>query len=106
MTRRDLLDWLAHRQPARPAALAERMDRAIADLPEELLAGAASRAAALGNIGLVMLSDLTKLGPQAEGLALDLLAADAFVTYAFEAAAEDGEPLTPLAETFAREAAR
>jgi len=106
VTRRDLLDWLGSRQPSRPPALAERMDRAVADVPDVVLAAARSRAAALGNIGLSMLGDLTQLPPQAEGLGLDLLAADAFVTYAFEAAAEDGEPLAPLAQALTLEAAR
>jgi hypothetical protein len=106
VTRQDLLDWLAARQPARPAALAERMDRAVAESPDAVLAAAPSPATALGNIGLLMLTDLTQREPQADGLALDLLAADAFVTYAFEAAAEQGEPIAPLARGMVAEASR
>ena len=34
--------------------------------------------------------------PRSRSLALDLLAADAFVTYAFEAAAEEGVEVAPL----------
>jgi hypothetical protein len=106
VTRQELLDWLAARHPARPPALAARMDRAVADVAEATIAGAATRAGALGAVGLAMLDCLTRLEPQADGLALDLLAADAFVTYAFEAAAEDGEPIAPLAQALAVEAAR
>jgi hypothetical protein len=106
MTPRELLDWLAARQPTRPAALAERMDRAVAATAPARLAGVPTTARALGAVGVAMLADLVRLEPQAEGLALDLLAADAFVTYAFEAAAEQGESIAALAHDLVGEAAR
>jgi len=106
VTRRDLFDWLSRRQPARPSALAERMDQAVSGIPEDQLAEAPTLARALGAVGLAMLAEVTRLEPQADGLGLDLLAADAFVTYAFEAAAEEGEPIEPLAEALVAEAAR
>ncbi|HXM37864.1 MAG TPA: hypothetical protein VN908_04290 [Gemmatimonadales bacterium] len=84
MTRDEVQAWLDARHPAPPAALRERLNRAVAettphspfplylaDLGRELLARVASRPAG------------------GRELALDLLAADAFVTYAFEAQAED-----------------
>jgi len=104
--RRVLTDWLAGRQPARPPALAERMDAAIAAVPEGRLGGAPTLAHALGAVGLDLLEDVTRREPQAAGLALDLLAADAFVTYAFEAAAEQGEPIESLAHGLIAEVVR
>lgn len=106
MTRDALTEWLAGRTPARPPALAQRMDAAVAATSEADLNKAPSLAHALGAVGLAMLADVTRRDPQAEGVALDLLAADAFVTYAFEAAAEQGEPVEPLARTLIAEAAR
>jgi hypothetical protein len=81
MTRAAVLDWLARRRPAPPDALRAHLAAAITDraeaLPDHLaLEGAALLARVMAEPG------------SGRERALDLLAADAFVTYAFEAQAE------------------
>ncbi len=79
MTRPVLERWLSARTPPPPEVLARRLARAVRELPERELA------------------DVTARASQAPELALDLLAADAFVTYAVEAAAEEGRSAEPIA---------
>jgi hypothetical protein len=80
-------DWLERREPVPPAALATRLSVALGALPgpkastEDRLFAAAE----------VLLSRLLRDGCANRTSAHDLLAADALVTYVFEAAAE-GEP--------------
>lgn len=89
--------WLRGRSPAGIEPLSRRLDQAVADH-----AGLANTAGdvseALATVALALLRDVTGRVPDAPGLALDLLAADALVTFAFEAAAECGRPIAPLAE--------
>lgn len=76
-----LRDWLRTRQPAPPAALLARMEVALGggDVRGEPLAERAMAAAE-------RLVESILADPDAgRSLALDLLAADALVTYAFEA---------------------
>ena len=82
--------WLAAREPAPPAALARRLRELLgaraleADrrrAPEELL-----------RAGEAVLARLLREAATTRESALDLLAADALVTYAFEAAGD--EPAT------------
>ena len=88
-------DWLAAREPAPPPALLARMrdtlgiaaDRDATDAHEALLAS-----------GTALLERLLGDGDEGRGTALDLLAADALVTYAFEAAAEDATTLASRAD--------
>ena len=86
MTREQTLAWLDARRPAPPDALRRRLRDAVhatplclpahlAQLGDELLARVAARSAGKGGGG--------------RELALDVLAADAFATYAFEAQAEE-----------------
>jgi hypothetical protein len=82
--------WLAGRRPAAPPALADRLGRAVREAPRERLAAAATRAEALAALGQSLLARVVERDPQQPDLALDLLAADALVTYAVEAAAEEG----------------
>ncbi len=82
------LDWLERRRPAPPAALFERMAEAVR------AAGAAVEGvppipAALGTAALDRLRAALQ-APEGRAAALDLLAADALLTYACEAAAEIG----------------
>jgi len=81
MTRRELLVWLEARRPAPPEVLRAALAAAVTDaelpLPDHL--------AQLGQRLLTRVADRPTGGRE---LALDLLAADAFVTYAFEAQAE------------------
>lgn len=98
MTTREALErWLSARTPPPPDALARRLARAVRELPERELADAAHVADALDRIGALLLADVTARASQAPELALDLLAADAFVTYAVEAAAEEGRSAEPIA---------
>lgn len=97
MTRDDLLRWLAGRRPDAPPVLGERLRAAVRaaalPTPEHLAA-----------LGLELLAQVTARPAAGRELALDLLAADAFVTYAFEAQAEaDVSGLAPLAAYVARE---
>ena len=97
MTRRELLAWLETRRPVPPDALGAHLAAALADadlsLPDHL--------ARLGQQTLARVAGRPAGGRE---LALDLLAADAFVTYAFEAQAEaDVAGLAALAERVAQE---
>ena len=98
MTRAALLAWLDARRPAPPEALRACLAAGVADgdlpLPEHL--------AELGGRSLARVASHPEGGRE---LALDLLAADAFITYAFEAQAEaDVSALAGLAERVARSA--
>lgn len=104
MTRDAVAAWLAARRPAPPAALAARLTHALAAYSEERLRAAGTMAEAMADLGLATLAGL-KGGESAE-LALDLLAADGFVTYAFEAAAEEGVNVESLATRLLTEAGR
>ena len=83
MTRDQVLAWLDTRRPAPPATLRERLHSAVNDTPLEL-------AAHLDQISRTLLARVTSRPGGGRELALDLLAADAFITYAFEAQAEEG----------------
>jgi len=77
--------WLAERQPAPPAALVRRIREALGDSAEREATVAADVCLAAGERLLA-----TVLGDEdaSRDYALDLLTADALVTYAFEAASE------------------
>jgi len=96
VTRPELLAWLESRRPAPPAALANRLAECVTAAPDGVLAGD-SVAEAVGRLGLVTLRAVVERQGVAYDAAMDLLAADAFVTYAFEAAAEGGGELSSLA---------
>ena len=88
--------WLAGRTPPPPAALADRLRELLAecdgdarDLP---VADALVRAAE------GVLTRLLREGCGTRTSALDLLAADALATYAFEAAAEEPESMQARTE--------
>lgn len=80
-----LREWVSTREPAPPHALAERLDVLIA--PHDL--DGADPADVLLDVALALLTDLLREGSTSRQTALDLLAADALVTYAFEAASDD-----------------
>ena len=97
MTRADAHAWLRTRRPERPAALAARMTVLVDAVDGAALEEVATMAEAMALIGVDLLARVAgSADPQAKGLALDLLAADAFVTYAFEAAAEDDVDVGPM----------
>ena len=83
MTRAEVLAWLEARRPAPPATLRERLREAVHDTPLDL-------AAHLAQLGHELLARVAARPSGGRELAMDLLAADAFATYAFEAQAEEG----------------
>ena len=85
------LAWLESRSPAPPAALARRLRESLGKAP-----GDATASAACLDAGVELLKESLRDGrPEQERspTALNLLTADALVTYAFEAAAEDIDSL-------------
>jgi len=82
VTRDDVLAWLDTRRPAPPAALRAHIDRAVTG-------AAAPLPAHLADLGRALLGRVASRPQGGRELALDLLAADAFITYAFEAQAEE-----------------
>ena len=80
--------WFDGVEPPPPAALRDRLaallaahaDRPVAEVPEACL-----------DAGEALLATLLASGSTSRGTALDLLAVDALVTYAFQAAADDPE---------------
>lgn len=79
-------DWIARIEPAPPAALHRRLcelvavdaSRPVAEVPEACL-----------DAGERLLDALLASGSTSRATALDLLAVDALVTYAFQAAADE-----------------
>jgi hypothetical protein len=96
MTRIEVLAWLDQRRPAPPRALRAQIERAVTDMPLPLPAH-------LAELGHALLARVASRPDGGRELALDLLAADAFITYAFEAQAEaDVGGVAGLAEAVAR----
>lgn len=91
----DVLAWLARRAEPIPATLQGRLAEAL----RELGAPAAPRPVheTLLVAGEAMLARLLNHNRTTREAALDLLTADALVTYAFEAAAEAGVPVAERA---------
>jgi len=108
VTERDVLAWLDTRRPAPPPTLRAHLDAALTSAP-----GAPDAPGARGLplpdhlalLGRTVLARVTARPGGGRELARDLLAADAFVTYAFEAQAEaDVAGLARFAERVAEEA--
>jgi hypothetical protein len=83
VTRTELLAWLDARRPTPPDMLRPRLAAAVIDADADL--PLPDHLALLGQRLLARVAGRPAGGRE---LALDLLAADAFVTYAFEAQAE------------------
>jgi hypothetical protein len=75
--------WLAEREPAPPAALLRRLEEALGGDVERDACEAANVCLAAGER---LLATVLRNEEASRQCALDLLAADALVTYAFEAA--------------------
>ena len=84
-----LAQWLEEREPAPPSALASRLGAAVAPFDAQEAPGADAMLSAAE----ALLEELLRGGSLMRGAALDLLAVDALVTYAFEAASEQPETL-------------
>jgi hypothetical protein len=95
VTRTELAAWLDTRRPAPPPALRQHLMEFVQDAPGNL-------AQHLADAGVALLGRVLSRPEGGRELALDLLAADALVTYAFEAQAEfDIGGLTGLARRIA-----
>ena len=97
MTAAEVRQGLAAREPAPPAALAARLDSLLTVFADRLTAFR-DLPSCLAAVALAALGSLDGRDPRSPDVAMDLLAADAFVTYAFEAAAEAGEDVGRVAE--------
>ena len=82
-------EWLEGREPAAPAGLQAQLQQLFGDHPEW---DALPRAEAFVKASEFLLERVLRAESSARCVAMDLLAADACVTYGFEAAA--GEPGT------------
>jgi hypothetical protein len=91
-----LARWLDSRRPLPPAALRARIDAALG---RDLLADADDVAEVLLAAGERLVRSLLGDEATSRASALDLLAADALVTYAFEAASERPAELSSRAAT-------
>ena len=89
-----LADWLASRTPPPPPELAARIKASVGD-------ASCSRAALPGKLVEHSLHFLKSIGDARES-ADDLLTADALITYAMEAAAENCQHLDALAADAAK----
>ena len=97
--------WLDSRTPAPPERLARRMETALAEsadngsgtISERLTLAAFAILSHLGH-DETRRPDASTPGDRISAAALDLLAADALVTYAAEAAAEDCQSFTATAD--------
>jgi len=99
MTRRELLAWLEARRPVPPDPLRACLEVAVADGELSPLVALPDQLALLGRGVLGRVAGRPAGGRE---LALELLAADAFITYAFEAQADvDAGGLAALAERIA-----
>jgi hypothetical protein len=90
-----LQSWLDARLPEAPAALRGRIADLVAEHPEwETM----PRQHALLAASEILMKDVLAAAPKDRDAALDLLAGDACVTYAFEAAADAPAELGALAD--------
>jgi hypothetical protein len=88
--------WLLARDPAPPASLAARLRAVIGRL--DPAASASTSSDAYLRAGEQLLAQLLRDGCASRESALDLLTADALVTYAFEAASDDPATLERRAQ--------
>ena len=87
-------EWLARREPKAPPALSARLLQALGD---ELEAEASGAADVFLQSAERLLGALLRGDCHTREAALELLTADALVTYAFEAASEHPADLVPRA---------
>jgi hypothetical protein len=87
-------EWLATRAPSPPAALRAHIAAELGDAAGEDVSHASARFLSAGER---LVAALLECGSTTRESALDLLTADAFVTYAFEAASESPADLATQA---------
>lgn len=88
-------DWIRTRSPAPPPALATRIIASLGSRADDDASRAAERCL---DAAIALLDELLAADPLDRSDASALLAADALVTYAFEAAAETPDRLDDRAE--------
>lgn len=98
-----LAAWLSSRHPEAPVALRLRIAELVAAHPEW---EAMPMSEALLMAGELLMKDVLVAAPRDRLAALDLLAADACVTYAFEAAADAPAGLSAQADAAMQRIAR
>ena len=86
--------WIRGRSPAPPPHLLSRVEAMAANAPR-----AATPADALLDAAAAVMADVLRDGCLTRSAGLDLLAVDALVTYAFEAAADDPHQLDQRSAT-------
>lgn len=86
-------DWLAHREPSPPRVLRERVEALALSLAA---ANEVDTASSLLAAAEAALAQLAQRAPDDRATALDLLAIDALVTYAFEYAADTPDAIPTL----------
>lgn len=96
-------EWLATRTPPPPPALMDRVRHALGAAVNDDHTHAADRCAAAAER---IVASLLREGRTGRESAADLLAADALVTYAFEAASDDPTRLTERARAVMTRLAR
>lgn len=89
-------NWLSTREPSPPTALTERLRAALGTQASRDADEAADVCLTAGER---LLSDVLANADASRECALDLLAADALVTYAFEAASNDPHSLAERASS-------
>ena len=89
-----VLAWLQSRTPPPPAAMTARVVEALGGRADE---DASETFTACLDAAAALLEELLREEDLGRDSAIDLLAADALVTYAFEAAAADADELTDRA---------
>jgi hypothetical protein len=95
--------WIRSRTPAAPAQLRDRMIDALDVRPD---AAGQDIVDATAGAGLVLMQTILRGGDQSRATALDLLSADALITYACEAACENPDTLGERAAALAASVAR
>jgi hypothetical protein len=90
-----LQSWIDSRVPEAPAALKRRIAQLVAEHPEW---EAMPRSQAMLQASECLMQDVLAAAPKDRDAALALLAGDACVTYAFEAAADQPESFVELAD--------
>ena len=89
-----LAAWLDARRPAPPPALRARIDAALGD---SLWASEQMAVESCLSAGERLVASLLRANATTRDSAIDLLAADALVTYAFEAASDRPDQIAPRA---------
>ncbi len=95
--------WVGEREHTMPPALAAHLREAMAGAERGEVTGTPDRLIAAG---IDLVATVAAAEPMSRDQALDLLVADALLTYAFEAAADEPETLVARADAAMRRIAK